>query len=191
MNETEVFAALEDAGAVRRGHFILSSGLHSDTYVQCAKVLQWPRLAERLGHELGSRLSVTRPTVVLSLALGGLVIGHETARELGVRAVFCERVDGRMLLRRGLELEPGDRVAVVEDVVTTGGSPHEALDLVRDSPAEAVAVGAIVDRSEGVAFGVRFEALGRLRASRWRAEQCPQCAVGGAADAPGSRYLRA
>ncbi len=189
MNQAEILDALEEHGAVSHGHFELSSGRHSDLYVQSAQVLQWPGMAERLGHELGTALSGEQPEAVLSLALGGLIIGHETARQLGVRMIFVERVEGRLQLRRDFRLHPHERVAVVEDVVTTGGSPKEAIALAEHAGARVVAVGAIVDRSADVSFGVPFHWLLRLRAESWPADACPLCAAGQPVDSPGSRHL--
>lgn len=189
MNEAEVLSALEEHDAVRHGHFKLSSGAHSDMYVQCALVLQWPGIAERLGHELGTRLAPLAPTVVIGPAMGGIVIGHEVARFLGVRMLFTERVAGAMSLRRGFQLSPQDRVAVVEDVVTTGSSPREVVELVRAQGGDPVGVATIVDRSDHASFGVPFEALCRIHAGRWDTSSCPLCAGGEPLTAPGSRHL--
>jgi len=189
VNQAEVLSAFERSDAIRTGHFKLSSGLHSDTYLQCALVLQHPGISERLGHELGTRLAEHEPSVVLGPAMGGVIIAHETARFLGVRALFAERVDGALALRRGFALDPGDRVVVVEDVVTTGRSPREAIDLAKEAGAEVVAVGAIVDRSSDASFGVPFEWLARVDAHSWAPETCPLCASGDEPTSPGSRHL--
>lgn len=189
MNAAEVLEALEDHDAVRHGHFHLSSGLHSDLYVQCALVLQWPGIAERLGHELGTRFEDLGATVVIGPAMGGIVIGHEVARYLGARMIFPERVEGSMTLRRAFSLESGDRVLVIEDVITTGRSPREAVALAQEAGAEVVGVGAVVDRSDGASFGTRFSALLSLKAERWPAEECPLCRDGVELQAPGSRLL--
>lgn len=189
MNASEALEILERNGAVQRGHFRLSSGLHSDTYVQCALVLSRPGIAERFGHELGARFASDAPTVVLGPAMGGVIIAHEVARQLGVRMVFSERVDGQAALRRGFAVEADDRVLVVEDVVTTGGSPKEAISLASAGGAEVVGVATIVDRSGGVSFGVRFESLVRLRAESWEEEACPLCRRGEPVSSPGSRHL--
>lgn len=189
MKASEVLSLLAEQGAVRRGHFRLSSGLHSDLYVQCALVCQHPALAERLGAELAGRFAAAGPTVVLGPAMGGLVIGHEVARSLGVRMVFSERVDGEMRLRRGFGFVGSDRVLVAEDVVTTGRSQLEAIDLARAAGAEVVGVGAIVDRSAGVSLGVRLEALVSVQASAWEPDACPLCRQGAELATPGSRHL--
>ena len=189
MNAGEVSAILERQGALRHGHFRLSSGLHSDVYVQCALVLQWPGIAERFGHELGTRFASDGATVAVGPAMGGIVIAHEVARQLGTHMIFPERVEGQMRLRRGFGLEPGDRVLVCEDVVTTGGSPTEVIELSRESGADVIGVCAIVDRSGGRAgFGVRFECLLRLDAHHWDPTECPMCAREEPLDSPGSRH---
>lgn len=189
MNPTEVLGLLERRGALRTGHFKLSSGLHSDTYVQCAQVLQWPHIAERLGHELGTRFAASEATVVLGPAMGGVIIAHEVARYLDVRMIFTERVDADMTLRRGFNVESSDRVLVAEDVVSTGRSQKEAIDLVTSGGAECVGVAAIVDRSTDVSFGVPFHALAEIEANAWDAQGCPLCEQGVALDVPGSRHL--
>lgn len=189
MNPAEVRAVLEKHDAVRNGHFRLSSGLHSDTYVQCALVCAHPGIAERLGHELGNRFAEERPTLVLGPAMGGVIIAHEVARHLGVPMVFSERVDGEMILRRGFRVREHDRVLVVEDVVTTGRSQREAMQIVTDADAQTVGVAAIIDRSEGVSFGAPFQALLRMDAGRWTPEECPRCRAGEDLDEPGSRRL--
>jgi len=149
----------EETGALLAGHFRLSSGLHADRYLQCAKVLQHPDRAAALGAALAALLAPERPGVVVSPAMGGVVIGHEVGRALGVRAIFTERVDGAFALRRGFGLAEGERVAVIEDVVTTGKSTKEVLDVVRESGAEPVACGAIVDRRALAVGGVDRRAL--------------------------------
>ena len=135
MNADDVLSLYRQSGALLEGHFRLTSGLHSPGYLQSALVLQHPVHAEALGRALADRLRAARPTAVLSPALGGLIIGHEVARALGVRAIFAERVDGKLTLRRGFSLAPADRVVVVEDVVTTGGSTRETIDVAPDAGA--------------------------------------------------------
>jgi orotate phosphoribosyltransferase len=189
VNEAEVHALLEEHGAIRSGHFRLSSGKHSDLFVQSALILMWPGIAERLGHELGGRFASARPSIVLGPAMGGVIIGHEIARKLNVPMVYAEREDGKMMLRRGFTLAPGSRVLIAENTVTTGGSQKEAIDLARTYDAEVVGVAAIVDRSPGVSFGVPFEALLHIEASAWDAEECPLCEDGSEPESPGSRHL--
>lgn len=189
MNEAEVHELLEEYGALQKGHFKLSSGRHSDVFVQTALVLCHPGIAERLGHELGDRLSDARPTVVLGPAMGGVIIGHEIARFLGIPMFYAERVGGRLELRRGFRIGGADRVLVAENTVTTGRSQREAIDLARAHGAEVVGVAAICDRSGGVSFGVPFESLLSIEASTWEADDCPLCRDGSVPDAPGSRHL--
>jgi len=156
----DVLQLFRRSGALLEGHFRLTSGLHSPGYLQCALVLQHPRDAEALAGALATHVSALAPSVVLSPALGGIVIGHEMARALGVRAIFAERQDGTLTLRRGFALEPGDRVLVVEDVVTTGGSTRETIDVALAAGATVVCAASIVDRSGGaVAFDVPYASL--------------------------------
>jgi orotate phosphoribosyltransferase len=188
MDESQVLDLFRASGALLEGHFRLSSGLHSPGYLQCALVLQHPADAERLGRALGGRLRQYGPTVVLSPALGGLIIGHEVGRALGVRAIFAERQDGALTLRRGFSLAPGDRVVVIEDVVTTGGSTRETMEVAARAGATVVAAGAVVDRSGGAsALGVPFEALMTLALPTYPPEACPMCAAGQPVVKPGSR----
>ncbi len=154
---------LERTGAVRRGHFILSSGLHSPLYVQCALLLEDPKVARRVARSLARRLAPLRPVSVLAPALGGVIVGHEVAEALGVPFRFTERENGEMKLRRGFELRPGERVVVVEDAVTTGKSTRETIAVAEAFGAEPVAVGSIIDRSPtGKPFEVPFFSLLRL-----------------------------
>lgn len=149
MTEAEVLTIFRRSGALLEGHFRLSSGLHSPGYLQCALVLQHPREAEALGAALGNLVRALGVQTVMSPALGGVVIGQEVGRALGVRAIFAERADGALTLRRGFALDPGEKVLIVEDVVTTGGSSLLAVDRVREFGAEVVLVLAIIDRMEG------------------------------------------
>lgn len=187
----DVIALFRRSGALLEGHFRLSSGLHSPGYLQSALVLQYPAEAARLGEALAKRLRASHPTVVLSPALGGIVIGYEVARALGARALFAERQDGRLTLRRGFTLSPDDRVVVVEDVVTTGLSTRETMDVAAQAGATVVAAGAIVDRSGGRAgLGVPFEALLPIELPTWDEASCPLCAQGLAVVKPGSRAAK-
>src|SRR6266566_9365456 len=149
MGRDEVLDLFRKSGALLEGHFRLTSGLHSPGYMQCALVLQQPAYAESIGRALGDRARELNPTVVLSPALGGIVIGHEVGRALGVRAIFAERQDGALTLRRGFTLDHHDRVLVVEDVVTTGGSTQETIDVARAAGATVVGAASIIDRSGG------------------------------------------
>lgn len=170
------------------GHFRLSSGLHSAGYVQCARVLQHPEDAAVLGRALAERVAGLTPELVLSPALGGVVAGHETARALGVRALFAERREGRLRLRRGFRVAPGERVLVVEDVVTTGGSTRETIEVAEHAGGVVVGAAAILDRGAAPArFDVPFEALAHWPLPISEAGRCPQCARGEPLDSPGSR----
>lgn len=196
MTPDAVRTQFEETGALLQGHFKLSSGLHSDRYLQGAKVLQWPARAQALGAALGKLLDDFSPAAVISPAMGGLIIGHEVGRALGVRALFAERVDGTFMLRRGFAIEPGERVVVVEDVVTTGKSTKEVLDLLRGLGATPAGCGAIVDRrgaerkKDGPAIaGFPFRALLPLDVDAWKPAACPLCRSGQTVIAPGSRYL--
>ena len=186
----------EETGALLAGHFRLSSGLHADRYLQCAKVLQFPDRAGALGAALAALLLPERPGVVVSPAMGGVVIGHEVGRSLGVRAIFTERVEGAFALRRGFALAEGERVAVIEDVVTTGKSTKEVLDVLRKAGAAPVACGSIVDRRAAAdkppaVDGVPYRALLALEFPAWDPAVCPLCARGEPLAAPGSRHLAA
>jgi orotate phosphoribosyltransferase len=179
----------EETGALLKGHFRLSSGLHSDRYLQCARLLMWPARAEAAGRELAAKLSEFSPRAVVSPALGGLIIGHETARALGLRAMFVERKDGAFALRRGFALEPGEPVVVVEDVFTTGRSTREASAAVEAAGGRVRAVGSIVDRGMPAgSFAVPARSLLSLAVPAWPEAECPQCRQGVPLDTPGSRF---
>ena len=175
-------------GALLEGHFRLTSGLHSPGYLQCALVLQHPADAEACGVAIADRVRSLGADVVLSPALGGIVIGQEVGRALGVRAIFAERQDGRLTLRRGFSLEPGEKVLVVEDVVTTGGSTQETIDVARAAGADVVGAAAIIDRSGGKQqIDVPFHALAAVALPTYEAQACPMCAEGKPVVKPGSR----
>lgn len=180
---------LRESEAVRSGHFELSSGLHSSTYIQCALVLQHPPRAESLGRELAAKFTHLKISCIVSPALGGLIIGHEVARALGTRAIFAERDAARaMILRRGFSLSAGERVLVVEDVWTTGGSTRETMGVVSAAGGQVVAAAAIIDRSGGALdLGVPAEALLRMPVASWASADCPLCRQGIPVVKPGSR----
>jgi len=205
MSATDEYVKIfETAGAIRHGHFELSSGLHSATYVQCALVLQYPRFAEKLGRALAGLFSDAVIDAVVSPALGGVIIGQEVARALpepsgqdavhggGVPALFVERDgSGTMTMRRGFFLRPNQHVVVVEDVWTTGGSTQEAIRVVQEAGGRVVAVGALIDRSGGsIDFPVESQALLNLPIASYEPDECPLCREGSAAVKPGSRFVR-
>lgn len=179
----------EETGALLTGHFRLSSGLHADRYLQCARLLMWPQRAERAGRALGDELRGFAPDVVVSPALGGIVIGHETARTLGTPALFAERRDGVFAFRRGFAFAPGARAVIVEDVLTTGKSTREAADAATRAGARVVGAGALVDRGVSPdALGVPHHALLSLTLPAWPQAECPLCREGIVLDTPGSRF---
>jgi orotate phosphoribosyltransferase len=181
--------ALEERGALLNGHFKLSSGRHSAQFIQKFRILEHPQLVERVAAEIIARLPQSpRPNVVVSAAVGGIVLGYEVARQLGLRAIFVEKEGGIPTLRRGFTLGPQDGALVVEDVVTTGGSVKEVLDIVRKSGAAAVGLGVIV-RREPVDFGLPTVALIDLPIASFAPEDCPKCKAGEPITEPGSRFL--
>jgi orotate phosphoribosyltransferase len=187
MTPEEGLALLERAGAVLSGHFELTSGRHSDVYVQKARVMEDPRITMELAREIVSWYP-GEIDVVVAPAVGAIALGFAVALEAGARSIFVEREDGEMRLRRGFELRPSERALVVEDVVTTGGSARDVYGLVRRSGAGTVGVAALVDRStEDV--GLPLRAVARIEARTWDPEDCPLCADGLPIDAPGSRHL--
>ena len=188
MTERETLLLYEKTGALMRGHFRLTSGLHSDVYLQSALVLQYPEHAARLGEALAARFLDDAIQTVLAPAIGGILVAHEVARALGVRALFTERENGTMRLRRGFTLAPGERCLVVEDVITTGGSTREVIATVEALGGVVVGVGSLIDRSGGGAgFTVKQSALATVTAAAFRPEACPLCATGSPAAKPGSR----
>lgn len=187
LKDGDVEARLVRAGALLTGHFQLTSGRHSDRYVQCALLLSRPKDAEAVGAALGDRMADLLPELVVGPALGGVVIAHEVARRLETPCFFTERKEGVMELRRGFRIKPGARVVVVEDVVTTGGSVKEVIALVRAAGAEVLAVGSVVCRAKDSPFDVRFESLLQLVIESWKPDDCPLCKGGDVAVKPGSR----
>jgi len=191
VTEQEIIELLTESGALLDGHFRLSSGLHSPQYLQCAVALQHPSLAEKLGRELAERWrreGARQISTVVSPALGGVVIGHEVGRGLGTRACFTERVEGEMALRRGFQLGPDSSVLVVEDVVTTGRSTCETIDVIRFCGANPVGVACIANRSGKDTVGdLPLVPLIRLDIPTYDEADCPQCAAGEPIVKPGSR----
>jgi len=189
MTEAEVLTALEDANAILSGHFRLTSGRHSDRYVQCARVLEDPALVTRLAQAIAYRLGERQIDLVASPAVGGIVIGFAVAQALGVKFIFSERENGVMTFRRGFHVPEGARVLVVEDVVTTGGSVAEVIGLVRVAGGEPVAVASLIDRGGPKAFDIELMPLLRLQVESWEPESCDLCASEVPLYAPGSRAL--
>lgn len=192
MRADEIMQLFERVGAVRHGHFELSSGRHSSTYVQCALVLQYPDSAEKLGRALAEKFKEVQIDCVASPALGGVLVGHEVARGLGVRAVFVERdISGRMALRRGLAFQPNERVLVVEDVWTTGGSTRETIGVIEQAGGIAVAAGALIDRSGNqLELNLPTKALLDLDIPSYEVFECPLCRSGQEIAKPGSHFVR-
>ncbi|MDR3591815.1 MAG: orotate phosphoribosyltransferase [Negativicutes bacterium] len=179
MEETEVRRLLVETGAILEGHFLLTSGLHSPLYVEKFQVLQWPRHTAALCAALADRFRFDRIDVVVGPVTGGILLAHEVGKNLDTRAIFTERENGRMTLRRGFFIKPGERVLVVEDIVTTGGSVDEVIAVVKECGGVLAGVGLLVDRSGGKAvFPARAEALLRLTVPVHQPEECPLCAQG-------------
>src|SRR5580692_4753323 len=174
MTQDEVLQVFRDTGALLEGHFILRSGLHSRQYFQCALALQEMPVVERLGAALAAKVRGLGAATVIAPALGGLVIGQEVARQLGLRFIFVEKEDGKLVLRRGFTIAPGEKIIVVEDVVTRGGRVQETLDIVRANGGKVVGVAMVVDRSNGAAnFGVPFESLISLQVETFEPTKLP------------------
>jgi orotate phosphoribosyltransferase len=175
-------------GAVQEGHFQLTSGLHSSTYIQSARILQYPEEAGALGIAVADLVRETRPQVVVGPALGGIIVAHEVGRALGVRAIFAERTEGRLTLRRGFAIEPGERVLVVEDVVTTAGTVAEVASLVREASGVVAGAAALIDRSGGrSALATPLRALVTLDLPTYLPQDCPLCQARVPITKPGSR----
>ena len=176
MNEKEIISIFKKEKALLSGHFLLSSGLHSPNYMQCALVLQKPWVAQKLCSELAKKFKGYKIDAVIGPALGGMIVSYEMGRSLKVRSIFSERVDGSFQFRRGFSLKKNENVLVVEDVITTGKSIYEVIDLVQKSGANVAAVGSIVDRSAGVAIFVQdFYSLLKMNIKTYKPEQCPLC----------------
>jgi orotate phosphoribosyltransferase len=190
-NQQYLLNLFKQTGALLEGHFQLTSGLHSSLYLQCALMLQYPEHADFIGRALAAKFRDDRVDAVVAPAIGGIIVAHETARAIGARALFAEREAGVMTLRRGFRLSRGERVLVVEDVVTTGGSTRETIQAVIDADGVVIGAGSIVDRSAGaVDVGVRRQALLSLDVTAYQPEDCPLCKDGVPIVKPGSRGLK-
>jgi orotate phosphoribosyltransferase len=188
MGNERYLKIFRETGALHEGHFKLTSGLHSAVYFQCALVLQYPRYTALFAEKIVAAFTGQNIDTVITPAVGGIVIGQEVGRQLDVRTIFSERRDDRMMLRRGFALKPGERVLVCEDVVTTGGSVFEVIDLARGARAEIVGVGFIVDRSGGsVKFGVKQFSVMEMQTETFQPDECPMCARNMPIEKPGSR----
>jgi len=191
MTQQEILDVYEKTGALLSGHFLLSSGLHSERYLQSALVLQQPAIATKICAALADHFRDTKIDLVIAPALGGVFVSHETARALNVRALFAERVNGELTLRRGFTINAGERVLVVEDVITTGKSTRETIEVVRKAGGVVVAAGALIDRSGGKAeLGVPYRSLVTLDVPTYQPEACPLCRAGSTPVKPGSRGLK-
>jgi len=189
MSESDVLEALRQAGAILSGHFVLTSGRHSDTYVQCARVLEDPQLTTKLAQAIAERVDSEKIDLVAAPAVGGIIIGFAVAQALGVKFIFSEREQGTMVFRRSFEVPPNARVLVVEDVVTTGGSVAEVIGLVEDAGGQVVAVASLIDRGGPKAFETPLLPLLRLEVESWEPSECAQCACAAPLTSPGSRRL--
>ncbi len=191
MREEEARQMFRETGALLEGHFILSSGRHSATYFQCARVLQYPKFLTRIAREIVDHFSDDRIDTVISPAIGGIVIGTEVGRQLGVKTIFAERKDGVLVLRRGFTISGGENILIVEDVITTGGSVKEVMDLCRRSGARIVGIGVVVDRSDGkAALHENQFAVTRQSAVSYAAEEIPEWLSKLPAEKPGSRSMK-
>ena len=192
MTEAEVKELLIKHGAILEGHFLLTSGLHSGMYVEKFQVLQYPKATERLCEGLAEKFKDEKIDVVIGPVTGGILLAHETAKHFGTRAIFAERDNGRMTIKRGFEIQPGERVLIVEDIVTTGGSVMEVIDVVREWGGIVAGVAMLVDRSGGtVDFGVPAKALLTLKIETFTPENCPLCKAGTPLVKRGSRKVPA
>jgi len=191
MTQEDILEIFQQKGALLSGHFLLTSGLHSSKYLQCALVLQYPDVAEVIGKQLAAKFAGEKIGVVAAPALGGVIVAHEVARALSCRAIFTERQDGRMTLRRGFSINPGERVLVVEDVVTTGGSTLETIDAITAAGGTVIGAGSIINRSGADPdIGVPYHALVTISVPTYKPDECPLCKQGEPAIKPGSRGSR-
>ncbi|SDF84256.1 orotate phosphoribosyltransferase [Thermoanaerobacter thermohydrosulfuricus] len=188
MEKEEVLEIFSKLGVINKGHFLLTSGKHSNTYLQCAKIFQYPKYSKIFSKELALKFKGHEIDVVIGPAIGGIILAYEVARQVGAKALFAEREEGVMKLRRGFEIKEGENVLVVEDVVTTGGSVKEVINLVNSLKGNVIGVGSIVDRSDGkVNFEVPFKSVVSLYVETYGKEECPLCKEGIPLVKPGSR----
>lgn len=192
LTNEQIVEIMKEAGVLQEGHFLLTSGRHSRQYMQCAKLFQDAKYSEALCRELAEKYKDAGVELVIGPAIGAIQMSYEVSRHLGVRNIFAERENGKMTLRRGFTVEKGQKVLVVEDVVTTGGSVQEVIDIVKENGGEVVGVGVIVDRSGGkIDFGCRLEAVLSTSIESFPPEECPLCKEGIPMVKPGSRQVKA
>jgi len=188
MKRKEIEKILKETGVIQEGHFVLTSGRHANIYMQCAKVLQYPEHASKLAAEIAEKWKDTEIDVVIGPALGGVVLSYAAAEKIGVRSVFSERKNGSMQLRRGFDIKEGEKVLIVEDVVTTGGSVKEVIELMEEKKADIIGISSIIDRSSGNAdFKYQFKPLLRVDIKSYKANECELCRKGIPVTRPGSR----
>ncbi len=191
MDRQQVLKILTDTDVLMEGHFLLTSGRHSDKYLQCARIFQYPVHASKIAEHLARQFPDNSIDLVIGPAIGGIILSYEMGRVLGVKTIFAERENGVMTLKRGFEIPPQSKVLVVEDVVTTGGSVKEVIELVKEHQAEVSGVAAIVDRSGGnVDFGTKFICAVKMDVLSFKPEECPLCKSGKALVKPGSRVFK-
>lgn len=193
-NKNKILSLFKKLGAIQSGHFLLTSGNHSDTYLQCARIFENPKITQRLCRILISPWQGKQVDVVAGPAVGGIIIAYELARLVGARAIYLERVEGKLALRREFTIKPKEKTLVVEDVITTGGSAQEVVDIVRNQGGKLIGVVSLVDRSGGQnwskIFGVKFNSLLKLTLPLYAPDQCPLCQAGLPLVKPGSRNLK-
>ncbi|KAA0258037.1 orotate phosphoribosyltransferase [Deferribacter autotrophicus] len=191
MDKNEILEIYKKHNALLKGHFLLSSGLHSDTYLQSALVMQYPVIAEEIIKELVKEIYHLKFTTIVSPAIGGIRFGYELARLLKKRAIFTERVDGKMTLRRGFTIDPDEKILIAEDVVTTGKSTRECIEAVKEHGGNVVAITSLIDRSNGQAkFEYPFFPLLTVNVKTYSPEECPLCKEGIPLEKPGSRFIK-
>lgn len=188
ISSEDIIKLFEETGVLQKGHFELTSGRHAEKYLQCAQILQYPEHTNKLARAIAEMWVSKSPELVVGPAIGGIIISYAVGQALGIPSIFTERKDGVMALRRNFSIKPGTRVLIVEDVVTTGGSVMEVINLVEDRQARIIGISSLVDRSGGkVSFPYKFEPLLKLRVESYKKEECPLCKKGIAITKPGSR----
>lgn len=191
LSNQRISEILEKTGVLQNGHFLLTSGKHSNKYMQCAKIFQYPECSEEVSKDLAEKYDSYDVDIVIGPAIGGIILAYEVAKQLDVKAIFAERENGAMTLRRGFEIAEGSKVLVVEDVITTGGSVKEVIDVVRAAGGQVVGVGSVVDRSGGkVLFDVPYKSVVKVDIDTYEPDDCPMCKAGSVPYKPGSRNAK-